>query len=116
MSKNLECNKCDNKSEVIRKFLDDYYDFNELHHHKIVLFSIICNAYQKLSWKSLRNYDGTMNDDFFIAGINTEEGQFAYRCYKDYWRMFQINVLDYAPECDENSSNDINRLLSLRLK
>ena len=42
---------------------DGYHSFNELYHHRMILFSIICNQNKEISWKSKYHEDGTMFDD-----------------------------------------------------
>jgi len=92
---------------------DGYHTFNELYHHRAVLFSVICNARRDLSWKSKVHADGTMFDDMFIVGINTPEGQYTYHYNLPYWDMFDVPEVDNAPEWDGHQPSDINRLLSL---
>lgn len=52
---------------------DGYHTFNELYHHRAVLFSVICNANKEIAWKSKAHADGTMFDGMFIVGINTRK-------------------------------------------
>ena len=80
---------------------DGYHTFNELYHHRAVLFAAICNACPNRAWKSLRHSDGTMFDGMFIVGIETEEGQATYHYDVDpYWDMFDCAELESAPEYD----------------
>ena len=80
---------------------DGYHTFNELYHHRAVLFSVIVKAFSDKAWKSLRHYDGTMYDGMFIVGIDTPEGQATYHYDIDpYWDMFECRELEYAPEWD----------------
>ena len=39
---------------------DEYHTFDELYHHRAVLFSVIVAMFRGLSWKSLHHHDGTM--------------------------------------------------------
>ena len=80
---------------------DGYHTFNELYHHRAVLFSIIVKAFSDKAWKSLRHHDGTMYDGMFIVGIDTPEGQATYHYDIDpYWNMFECRELERAPEWD----------------
>ena len=80
---------------------DGYHTFNELYHHRAILFSVICNEHTDIAWKSKLHHDGTMYDGMFIVGINAPDGQATYHydiC--PYWDMFQVKELDRAPEWD----------------
>ena len=80
---------------------DGYHTFNELYHHRAVLFSVIVNNYKELAWKSVRHHDGTMYDGMFIVGIDTPDGQATYHYDIDpYWDMFDCKVREFAPEWD----------------
>ena len=80
---------------------DGYHTFNELYHHRAVLFSIIVKAFPDKAWKSKQHNDGTMYDGMFIVGIDTPEGQATYHYDIDpYWDMFECQELERAPEWD----------------
>lgn len=92
---------------------DGYHTFDELYHHRMLLFSIICNTYKNKAWKSWLHEDGTMFDDYFIVGITTNEGDFTYHYHKDNWNFFAVKELEHAPKWDGHEAKDIIRLLSL---
>ena len=50
---------------------DGYHTFNELYHHRAVLFSVIVKAFEDKAWKSRKHHDGTMYDGMFIVGVET---------------------------------------------
>ena len=80
---------------------DGYHTFNELYHHRAVLFSVIIKAFPELAWKAKHHHDGTMYDGMFIVGIETPYGQASYHYdVYPYWDMFQCKELEYAPEWD----------------
>ena len=80
---------------------DGYHTFNELYHHRAILFSVICNERPEVAWKSKRHHDGTMYDGMFIVGIDTPEGQATYHYDIDpYWNLFRVKELEFAPEWD----------------
>lgn len=80
---------------------DGYHTFNELYHHRAVLFSVICNDRPDLAWKSKLHADGSMFDGMFIVGVQTPDGQATYHYDLDpYWDMFDVQVLERAPEWD----------------
>jgi len=127
---NLTKNNVLNK-EVIDKFLelnsdkktigdctDGYHTFNELYHHRAVLFSVICNTFKNLAWKSKQHDDPKnkpMYDGMFIVGIETEKGQATYHYDIDpYWNMFNVKELDKAPKWDGHTPEDvINRIQTI---
>lgn len=94
---------------------DGYHTFNELYHHRAVLFSIICNSFPELAWKSKAHDTGDMFDGMFIVGIETPEGQATYHYdIEPYWDMYKIKELDRAPKWDGHTPADaIKRLASL---
>ena len=89
---------------------DGYHTFNELYHHRAVLFSVVCNERPDIAWKSKRHYDGTMYDGMFIVGISTPEGQATYHYdIEPYWSMFHVKELEYAPEWDGHTPDEAIR-------
>ena len=84
---------------------DGYHTFNELYHHRAVLFSVIVKTFQDKAWKARQHYDGTMYSGMFIVGIDTPEGQASYHYDIDpYWDMFECRELERAPEWDGHTS------------
>lgn len=95
---------------------DGYHTFNELYHHRAILFSVIVRTFKNLSWKSKLHHDGTMFDDMFIVGVDTPEGQATYHYdVVPYWNMFECNTLEKAPEWDGHTATQaIERIASLK--
>ncbi len=80
---------------------DEYHTFNELYHHRAVLFSVIVENFAARAWKSKLHADGTMYDGMFIVGIETPDGQATYHYDIDpYWGLFRCKEVDRAPEWD----------------
>ncbi len=80
---------------------DGFHTFNELYHHRAVLFSLIVACFPSASWKSKQHSDGTMYDGMFIVGIETNWGQATYHYDVDEcWDMFRCRELERAPEWD----------------
>ena len=80
---------------------DGYHTFNELYHHRALLFSVIVRNYPELCWKSKKHHTGDMYEGMFIVGINTPDGQASYHYDIDpYWDMFDCEELEFAPEWD----------------
>ena len=97
---------------------DGYHTFNELYHHRAVLFSVVCNMHKDLAWKAKSHDDGTMYANMFIVGIQTPEGQATYHYdVNPYWNMFNCKALDFAPKWDGHTpSQAIERIASLGMK
>ena len=80
---------------------DGYHTFNELYHHRAILFSVICNSMPDKAWKSRLHDTGDMFDGMFIVGIETPEGQATYHYdIEPYWDMFNVKELEKAPKWD----------------
>ena len=94
---------------------DGYHTFNELYHHRAVLFSVIVRDHPGLAWKSKLHHDGTMYDGMFIVGIETPQGQATYHYDIDpYWEMFDCKELERAPEWDGHTPDQaIERIATL---
>ena len=95
---------------------DGYHTFNELYHHRAILFSVICSVFKDKAWKSKMHHDGTMYDGMFIVGIDTPNGQATYHYdINPYWDLFDVKELNKAPEWDGHTPDDaINRIESLK--
>ena len=86
---------------------DGYHTFNELYEHRHLLFSKLAE------WKSKKHSDGTMFDDWFIAGIGKDKGeQITYHIPLRLWDSFNCEELDTAPEWDGHTANDVLKRLS----
>lgn len=93
-----------NKRDITGETSDGYHTFDELYHHRAVLFAVVCSFFEGIAWKSRLHHDGTMYNGMFIVGIETPEGQATYHYDIDpYWDMFDINELPYAPEWDDHT-------------
>lgn len=98
---NMDTIKTEKVVEINGETSDGYHTFNELYHHRAVLFSVIVKAFPDKAWKSKQHNDGTMYDGMFIVGIDTPEGQATYHYDIDpYWDMFKCQELARAPKWD----------------
>jgi hypothetical protein len=95
---------------------DGYHTFNELYHHRAILFSVICNQNRNLAWKSKSHEDGTMYANMFIVGIETPEGQATYHYDTNpYWNMFDVVEKGSAPKWDGHTpAQAIERIALLK--
>lgn len=96
---------------------DGYHTFNELYHHRAILFSSLCNLMPDKAWKSKRHDDGTMYDGMFIVGLDTPYGQATYHYdVEPYWELFNVKELDRAPAFDGHDHYDaLDRIYSSTL-
>lgn len=93
---------------------DGYHTFNELYHHRAVLFSVICNSNKEKAWKSKLHDTGDMYEGMFIVGIETPEGQTTYHYdINPYWDMFKVKELPKAPKWDGHTPNEAIRRIGL---
>lgn len=92
--------------KTVRETSDGYHTFNELYHHRTVLFSVIVANHRDISWKSKLHHDGTMYEDMFIVGVDTPQGQATYHCDMEYWNIFWCKELERAPEWDGHTPDD----------
>lgn len=94
---------------------DGYHTFDELYHHRAILFSVVAKAFPDRAWKSLKHSDGSMYDGMFIVGIRTPGGQATYHYDVDpYWSIFDCEELDAAPEWDGHTPEQaIERIAAL---
>lgn len=97
------------------KVSDGYHTFDELYHHRAVLFAVICNNNPELAWKSKLHDTGDMYDGMFIVGIDTPKGQATYHYdIEPYWNIFNVQELDHAPKWDGHTPDEaIVRIASL---
>ena len=95
---------------------DGYHTFNELYHHRAVLFSVIVRLYHSQAWKAKKHDDGTMFEGMFIVGMETPTGQATYHYdIEPYWDMFECRELDKAPKWDGHTPQQaVERLSTLR--
>lgn len=94
---------------------DGYHTFNELYHHRAVLFSVICNLLKEKAWKSKLHDAGDMYEGMFIAGIETPMGQATYHYdINPYWDIFNVKELERAPKWDGHTTADsLKRICSI---
>lgn len=97
----------------IKDVSDGYHTFDELYYHRMVLFSVICNKFKEVAWKSKLHHDNTMFDGCFIVGIDTPKGQYTYHYKLKFWDYFNVKELEKSPEYDGHKPLDVERLLSL---
>lgn len=94
-------------TEINGETSDGYHTFNELYHHRAVLFSVVVANHRGMAWKARKHHDGTMYDGMFIVGVETPWGQASYHYDLDpYWGMFDCDERETAPEWDGHTPDD----------
>ena len=90
---------------------DGYHTFNELYHHRFILTKALFNLDTENCLKSQLHDDGTMFDNYFIVGINTELGWATYHYPIASWRDFHCKEVERFPKWDgHDSTESINRI------
>lgn len=93
---------------------DGYHTFNELYHHRAILFAVICNSNPTKAWKSKLHDTGDMFDGMFIVGIETPQGQATYHYdIEPYWDLFKVKELEKAPKWDGHTPQQAIDRISL---
>lgn len=103
-------NKQIDNLKTSKNISDGNHTFDELYYHRMMLFSIICNTYKDVAWKSWKHDDDTMYDDSFIVGVSLPNGDYSYHYRKQFWDKFDIKEVDKAPKWDGHEPEDIDRL------
>jgi len=97
---------------------DGYHSFDELYHHRAMLFLALClTSFKNIAWKSLLHNDpkkDPMYPGMFIVGVSTPYGDATYHYNIDpYWAMFDIDELPRAPIFDGHTPNQaIDRIVT----
>jgi hypothetical protein len=99
--------------ESKQQISDGCHTFEELYYHRMMLFAVICKQNKDKAWKSWKHDDGSMFDDYFIVGIETKLGNYTYHYHKEYWKLFDVKELEFAPKWDGHTPEYITRLLTL---
>lgn len=98
----------------VKDLSDGYHTFDELYFHRMILSSIVFNSHKDVAWKSKQHHDGTMfGETYFIVGVETPQGQYSYHYDLEFWDLFDVPEVEFAPEYDGHTPSDIGRLFSL---
>lgn len=93
---------------------DGYHTFNELYEHRHTLFIALMHAFPALSWKAKLHDDYSHFPGWFVAGIETPEGQATYHLPLRLWDAFDVEELPVSPPWDGHTPDDvIKRITSL---
>ena len=100
---------------------DGYHTFDELYHHRAMLFAALClTTFKNVAWKSLLHNDPKepMYNGMFIVGVDTPFGQATYHYDIDpYWAIFKVKEVDRAPKFDGHTPDEaIDRIFKYAQK
>lgn len=98
---------------MAKEIKDSYHTMDELYDHRTVLFAIVCKQNKNRCWKSVKHYDGSYEEGWFIAGIETPYGQVTYHQKMEYWDLFDCVVVSHAPFYDGHTPKDALERLKL---
>ena len=109
--------KSTNPNNSVGSLSDGYHTFDELYHHRSILFLALCiTTFKDKAWKSLLHEEGgdPMYNGMFIMGVETPYGQATYHYDIDpYWEKAKnVKEVYHAPKFDGHTPNDaIDRIL-----
>jgi hypothetical protein len=93
---------------------DGFHTFNELYNHRMTLFIALCkqvNGFKTEVWRSKNHSNGIpcFNGEWFVLGINTEEGkQITYHLPISRWDEAHFaKTLHKAPIFDGHTPGDV---------
>ena len=94
---------------------DGFHTFRQLYYQRMILFATIVKQNKDKAWKSLRHEDGELcfGGGWFIVGIDTPEGSYAYHYEDNYYSLFDCEELERSKHWDGHTEKDVTRLLSL---
>ncbi len=103
----------DLSSKLIR---DRHYAFWQFYELRTIMLIMISNSVPDLCFKAREHSDGTMFNNDFILGINTELGLSTYHIKNMYFECFNVKEVDSSPIWDGYTQEDnLNRTKSIIL-
>ncbi|MCG7931938.1 MAG: hypothetical protein N0E44_18045 [Candidatus Thiodiazotropha lotti] len=89
---------------------DGYHTFGELYDHRCLLFVVLMRSNPELSWRANNHHDGTMLENWFVAGMHLPTGDITYHLPVDMWNLLDgvnIATMNRGPEWDGHTANDV---------
>jgi hypothetical protein len=97
------------------KASDGYHTFDELYDHRCHLFVALMRSTPNLSWRANNHEDGTMYDNWFVAGMHLPTGDISYHLPMTMWKMLDgvgIVTSNKAPKWDGHTAADTVKRLA----
>jgi hypothetical protein len=94
----------------VDKVSDGYHTFDELYEHRNLLFLALMKSNPSISWRSKLHADGTMEDGWWIAGMDLPDGPVTYHLPERLWPLLDytdVRSVDRAPEWDGHTPSDV---------
>ena len=98
---------------AISEFMDEYHSFHDLYTQRMYLTALAFNSNSGIAWKSKKHQECDMFPGYFIVGISTPQGQYSYHYKLEFWDLFKVPELPFAPTWDGHTSMDVERLMSI---
>ena len=94
---------------------DGYHTFGELYEHRCLLWAMIINVYDEaiggdfgfVPFKTRKNSEGAEWEGWFIAGMNTKDGQITYHLPNDMWDLVDAPEIERNDKYDGHTSEDV---------
>ena len=91
---------------------DGFHSFNELYEHRHMLFinllKLSMGVYSRRVFRTRKHDDGSAIEGWFIAGMETPEGQITYHLPDRLWGLLDgVNTLDQMEHFDGHTANDV---------
>lgn len=97
---------------------DGYHTFNELYQYRMLYNALLFNEWAKHETfevsKSWRHSDGELcfGGGWFVVTADTDAGQITNHYQEKYWDLFDIPSLEWAPEWDGHTPQDVAERLT----
>lgn len=102
----------------LKKISFDYGKvFNEIYDRRTEMFSMVCNKYSDIAFKTKKHFDNDndpMFNDSFLVGVYTPLGIVTYHFKMKYFDMFNVPEIEHGPKYDNYTIQDcLYRLASI---
>ena len=89
---------------------DGYHTFDELYEHRCLLFLALMKAHPLLAWRARAHDDGSVQEGWWVAGMNLPTGPVSYHLPDRLWPLLDGTVIETrerAPKWDGHTSADV---------
>ena len=97
---------------------DGYHTFGELYQHRCLLWAWIVTAVVTMwgcGFKTRKNSEGEEWQGWFIAGMNTKDGQITYHLPTSMWDLVHAPEIERNDKYDGHTSDDVVKRLRVIL-
>lgn len=97
------------------KASDGYHTFDELYDHRCHLFVALMRSNPAIAWRANNHEDGTMYENWFVAGMHLPTGDISYHLPVTMWEMLDgvgIATSNKAPKWDGHTAADTVKRLA----